>query len=137
MSKEDIVLNQIKKANEPLLAIQLLAQLVDSMMVESHDATREIREILLGDNTPDGKKKSIVGQIETLKTQIAAQSEETKIHGRLIYGDPTNAKENGLLADVHASVRTVKAIQKLVWIVIGVIVPLIIGSIITLTKYIP
>lgn len=136
MSK-DIVLNQIKKADDPLIAIQLLAQLVDSMMAQSHDATKEIREILLGDNTPDGKKKSIVGQIETLKTQIATQSEETKIHARLIYGDPTNAKENGLLADVHANVRTVKAIQKLVWIVVGVVVPIIIGVIVTLTKYIP
>lgn len=130
---DDIVLKQIKNTNDTLLAVQLLAELLEKTRVESNKGTDEIRKILLGDNTPEGKKKSIVGRLENLENQ----SKEIETHSRLIYGDPTDPKESGLLADVHANVRMVKAIQKLIWVVVGVIVPLIIGALIALTKLNP
>lgn len=140
MNSTDILMNQVKSVKDPADAIPVLAEMF-LRMVEKMDKDAEenkkdhelILHILNGDPQDQSfSDHAVSSRLRNVEGSVNNMKQTLDVHEKLLRGDPTNSEECGLVDNVQAAMRTIRTTHKIMWIILGVFIPLVVSVIINM-----
>lgn len=140
MNPTDILVNQVKTIKDPADAVPVLAEMflrMSEKMDRDAEENKKDHELILRTLNGDPQDQSfsdhaIHGRLRTVENNVSNMKQTLETHEKLLRGDPGNPEECGLVDNVQSAMRTTRATHRIMWIVLGVFIPIVVAVIINL-----